>query len=741
MHRSIPSILCLGIWVSVAGAGSPSASVPVSFRNDVMAVLSKAGCNAGACHGNKNGKAGFKLSLRGQDPDADFDALTRDLYARRTDPADPDQSLILLKPTAQIAHQGGQRFRAGSREYEILRQWIAAGTPKDDASVPALQQLEVTPSQQVLVEPADHLQIKAIAHFSDGSNRDVSKLCVYEQSADLAKISPDGLIQRQGSGETAVVVRYLQCQQVVRLAFVPSRPGFVWNSPKPNNYIDDAVFAKLETLRVNPSGPCTDGEFLRRAYLDLLGKLPTPEEAGSFLDDASAHKRSDLVNRLLERPEYAEFWALKWSDLLRSEERTLDRTGVADFHEWIRKSIADNKPIDQFARELISARGSTYTNPPANYYRANRDAATRGEATAQIFLGLRLRCATCHNHPFDRWTQNDYYNWADLFARVDYKIIENKRTDKNDGHEFIGEQIIYEKDKGEIEDPRHGHTAEPKLLGANVVPDGQDRLDAVAQWITSPKNPFFARMQVNRIWFNLMGRGIVDPVDDFRATNPPSHPELLDALAQDFIAHGYDARYLIRLIMASKVYALSSTPNDTNADDEVNYSHVIPRRLTAEQLLDAEHDVMGVPAQFAGYDQPMRAIDVPGVRAVNRRTGGKPTVCDQFLVTFGKPPRLLVTESERSGKTTLGQAFQLISGPDTTGMLSARDNRLGKLLAQGKSTNEIITELYWTALTRAPSDMELNALSKHVKESNTRRAGLEDVAWALLNAKEFVLRK
>lgn len=741
MHRILLSIFCLSFWAGFARAADVPLPRHISFRNDVMAVLSKSGCNAGACHGNKNGKAGFKLSLRGQDPDADFDALTRDLYARRTDPADPERSLILLKPTAQIAHQGGQRFRIGSMEYEILRRWIAAGTPRDDTSVPALQRLDVTPSQQVLVEPADRLQIRAIARLSDGSERDVSNLCVYEQSADLAKISPDGLVLRQRMGETAVVVRYLQCQQVIRLAFVPSRPGFVWNSPESNNYIDEAVFAKLKTLRVNPSGPCTDGEFLRRAYLDLLGKLPTPEEAKSFLDDSSPNKRADLVNDLLDRPEYAEFWALKWSDLLRSEERTLDRRGVAAFHEGIRKSIADNKPIDEFARELISARGSTYANPPANYYRANRDAATRGEATAQIFLGLRLRCATCHNHPFDRWTQDDYYNWADLFARVDYKIIENKRTDNNDSHEFVGEQIVYEKDKGEIADPRHGHTPEPKLLGADVVPDGQDRLDAVAQWITSAKNPYFARMQVNRIWFNLMGRGIVDPVDDFRATNPPSHPELLDKLAQDFVAHHYDARYIIRLIMASKIYALSSTPSDTNADDEVNDSHVVPRRLTAEQLLDAEHDVMGVPARFAGYDQPIRAIDIPGVRAVNRRSGGKPTVCDQFLVTFGKPPRLLVTESERSSETTLGQAFQLISGPDITQMLSARDNRLGKLLADGKSTDQIITELYWAALTRAPSDGELQALGIHVRNSPSRRTGLEDVAWALLNAKEFVLRK
>jgi hypothetical protein len=736
-HAIIAFIVAIG-WFPLTVSAQTS-TTPLSFHNDVMAVLSKAGCNAGACHGNKNGKGGFKLSLRGQDPDADFAALTRDLYARRTDPIDPDRSLILLKPTGQIAHQGGVRFHTDSMEYAILRRWIAAGTPADPSSVPTLDHLDVTPSQQVLVEPADRVQIRAIAHFSDGSTRDVTNLSVYEPSAEIVKVSHDGLVVRERDGETAAVVRYLQSQRVVRLAFVPSRPGFVWDAPAPKNYIDDAIFAKLKMLRMNPSQPCTDGEYLRRAYLDLLGKLPTPDEAKAFLADQSTDKRAKLVDELLDRPEYAEFWALKWSDLLRNEERTIDRKGVAAFHEWIRTAIADNMPLDEFVRDLVSARGSTYENPPANYYRANRDPVTRGEATAELFLGVRLQCAKCHNHPFDRWTQDDYYNWADVFAGVDYKIIENKRTDTNDSHEFVGEQIVLENKTGAVDDPRPGHTPKPKLLGAAMISGDQDRLDVLAQWITSPSNPFFARMQVNRIWFNLMGRGIVDPVDDFRATNPPSHPELLDALAKDFVDHHYDVRYMIRLIMASRAYALSSQPNDTNADDEINYSHVIPRRLTAEQLLDAEHDVMGVPAQFAGYDKPMRAIEIPGVRVSPRVA--RPTQADQFLVTFGKPPRLLVCECERSSETTLGQAFQLISGPETSKMLTTKDNRLGKLIEAGESDEQIIEELYWAALTRPPTDVESKALVDHVKHSRDRRAGLEDVAWALLNAKEFVLRK
>ena len=703
-----------------------------------MAVLSRAGCNAGACHGNRNGKGGFKLSLRGQDPDDDYDALTHDLFARRVNPIDPDQSLILLKPTAQLAHQGGKRFAIGSLEYRILREWIAAGVPRDGTSVPVLQRLEVSPSQRVLVDPEDRVQIKAIAVFSDGSRRDVSNLAVYEQSAELAKLSPDGLVQRQRPGETAVVVRYLNRQQVVRLAFVPARPDFEYKPVAARNYIDEQVFAKLRTLRMNPSGPCSDNEFARRAYLDLLGILPTADEAREFVADTSPQKRSRLVDQLLQRPEYADFWALKWSDLLRNEERTLDRKGNQAFHRWIRQSVAENKPLDQFVRELVSARGSTYENPPANYYRANRDAVTRGEATAEVFLGVRLQCAKCHNHPFDRWTQDDYYNWADVFARVDYKILENRRTDTNDGHEFIGEQIVFEDPSGDVKDPRPGHSPKPRLLGASDISNDHDRLDALASWITSPENPYFARAQVNRIWFNLMGRGIVDPIDDFRATNPPSHPELLDALAADFVAHGYDVRYMIRLIMGSQTYGLSCEPNETNADDEINYSHVIPRRLTAEQLLDAQHEVTGVPTDFAGYPKGLRAAQLPGVHVARPN---RPSVADQFLATFGKPPRLLVCECERSGDTTLGQTFQLISGPELAHLLSDPDNALTKLLDQGKANEQIIDDLYWSALTRPPSDAERDAMIEHVSAAKDRRKALEDVGWALLNAKEFVLRK
>jgi hypothetical protein len=355
---------------------------------------------------------------------------------------------------------------------------------------------------------------------------------------------------------------------------------------------------------------------------------------------------------------------------------------------------------------------------------------------------VRLQCAQCHNHPFDRWTQDDYFGWADVFARVDYKIIENRRTDTNDKHEFVGEQIVFEGDEGDVKDPRGAdRQVRPRLLGcATSVADDASRMDAVARWVTSPDNPFFARAQVNRIWFYLMGRGLVDPIDDFRPTNPASHPALLEALAKDFVEHHYDVKYLIGLIMNSQAYGLSSTPNATNADDEINYSHAIPRRLTAEQLLDAQHQVTAVPAEFTGYPKGMRAGEIPGVR-VARGKRSRPSDADMFLVTFGKPQRLLVCECERSTDTTLGQAFQLISGPEIARLLSDPENRLTELLKQNKSDEEIVDELYWSSLTRPPTDEERSAMVRHVALAGDRRKGLEDVLWALLNSKEFVLRR
>jgi hypothetical protein len=732
-------VICTLLLAAAVGALAEEASASaVSFRNDVVPVLSKAGCSLGTCHGNKYGKGGFKLSLRSQDPDLDLLALTRDAAARRINLMEADHSLMLLKPMTQVPHEGGLRFKKDSQEYRILARWISEGCRDDAETAPKLQRIEVTPAQQVLSEPTREVQLNAKAFFSDGTARDITSLAVYEPANNLVKVSHDGLVQSEGSGETTVLVRFLQEQAPVRLAFIPARPDFKWSAPRENNYIDQRVFAKLRLLRVNPSALCIDTVFMRRAYLDLLGLLPTAGEARVFVADMREDKRARLINELLERPEFSEFWALKWADLFRNEEKTIDRKGVQAFHGWIAQALRENRPVDQFVREIVAARGSTYLNPPANYYRALRDPITRAEATAQVFLGVRLQCAQCHNHPFDRWSQDDYYDWASVFARVNYKLLENRKRDGLDSHEFIGEQIVYLAGDGSVTNARNGKLASARFLGATAqLAPQDDPLRELANWITA--NPLSAKSQANRVWYHLMGRGLVDPIDDFRPTNPASHPELIDQLARDFAAQKFDLRWLIRSIMNSRTYQLAAEPNETNRDDEANYSHVLQRRLTAEQLLDAQHEALAVPARFNGYPRGMRAGQLPGVETTRLRERKKSS-SDTFLTLFGKPMRLLSCECERSSETTMSQAFNLVSGPEISELLAAPTNRIEQLIAAGKSNHDVITELFWAALSRPPAQAELLEMTARADKAEDRRKAFEDIAWALLNAKEFVFR-
>jgi hypothetical protein len=711
-----------------------------------MAVLSKAGCNMGTCHGNKNGKGGFKLSLRGEDPDWDFAVLSRDLNGRRVNLLDPDASLVLLKATMQVPHEGSRRFKVGSAEYEILHRWIADSTPADAQGTPVLAELVVEPQDVVLVEPADSVQLAVQAVYSDGSRRDVKRLAVYEPSNALADVGHDGLVRRHGMGTTTVIVRYLGRKAPVRVAFVPARPDFAWNGPAPLNFIDELVFKRLQELRINPSATASDTVFLRRAFMDTLGILPTAKEARQFLSDPHSSKRSRLIDELLERPEFADAWALKWSDLLRVEEKTLDRKGVQSFHAWIRSGIAHDKPLDQFARELIAARGSTYRDPPANYYRAMRDPFMRAESTAQVFLGVRLQCSKCHNHPFDRWTQDDYYNWANLFARVEYKVLENRRRDTNDSHEFDGEQIVVMAREGDVKNPRIDKPAAAKFLGhgqAGLSADS-DRLLALADWLASSSNRRFVETLANRIWYHLLGQGIVDPIDDFRATNPPVNPQLLDALSAELISNHFSLRHLVRTIMNSQVYQLSSIANDTNRDDELHFARAKSQMLTAEQRADAMAQVAGVSLKFAGYPAGMRAGEIPGVNAVrdrDRERESRPTLADVFLQEFGKPPRLQACECERSNEPTLSQTMRSVSGPFIGELLRRRDNRLDQWIASGRQAAELIDELYWIALSRAASSEESAVAVAHVDSQSDRRLGLEDVMWALMNSREFLFRR
>lgn len=734
-------VICVVVGSIVCGWATRAVAEEVSFRRDVVAVLSKAGCNLGTCHGNFNGKNGFKLSLRGQDPAADWRFLTHDQFGRRTNRLEPEQSLILLKATAAVPHEGGRRFDQDSPEYETLHRWIVAGAPDDGDEAAQLVELVASPADNILIEPVDEVQLSVTATFADGSSRDVTRMAVYEPATDAVTVSIDGHVRRDQGGETSIAVRYLEHQALVRVALVPERAGWKWQDVPAANAIDEHVFAKLRRLRMQPSERTGDSEFLRRAYLDALGVLPTVDETRAFLADTADDKRSRLVDRLLERPEFADYWALKWSDLLRNEEKQLDRKGVQAFHHWIREWIEQDRPWNEFARELIAARGSTYHEPATNFYRGNRDPETAAETAAQVFLGVRLQCARCHNHPFDRWSQADYYSFGAFFARVRYKILENNRRDRFDKHEFDGEQIVWHAAQGEVKDPQTGRPAVPRFLGSSspALDDDGDRLEALAAWIAGPENRLFARMQANRIWYHLMGRGVVDPIDDFRSTNPPINAPLLEALTDEFVRHGYRLKPLVRMIMNSHIYQLSAVPNETNVDDERNFVRAVVRPLEAEPLLDAISQVTAVSAKFNGYPLGMRAGELPGIEAVRKRDRA-PSDGDQFLSTFGKPTRSLTCECERSDDTTLGQAFQIISGPLVNELLAAPDSRLATMLAEERSAAEMVDELYLAALCRPPGEQELARLTSYIDESTDRRAALEDILWGLISSKEFLLR-
>ncbi|MEZ5329186.1 MAG: DUF1549 and DUF1553 domain-containing protein [Verrucomicrobiales bacterium] len=749
--------------------GASDASV-ISFDRDVMPVLSKAGCNMGACHGNRNGKGGFKLSLRGESPSLDYEQIINGDSARRVQVDAPDESYLLRKPTRQVGHEGGKRFEVGSPEYEVLRKWIAQGAPPEPDNAPKLIALDVTPAQQVLVAPDSQVKLQVTATFSDGQQRDVSRWAVYEPFSLHASVTEDGLVERMAFGEVTIAVRFLHLQQPVRLAFVESRPDWQWDAPEPNNLVDEHVFAKLRTLRMNPSERCSDPEFVRRAWLDVTGRLPSSSEAFAFVQDSDPQKRARLIDHLLEQPEFADYWALKWADILRIEEKVLDSRGVEAFHGWIRDSLAKGTPMDEFARQLLTATGSTYHNPPANYFRALRNPTARAEAAAQVFLGTRLQCARCHNHPYEKWTQDQYYELAAAFDCIDYTIVSNTRKDGLDKHQFNGEQIVFLSARREQKHPNTNQFPEPTFLGlqpkktplaeryaptsgaldtfsANLAffqslrtPEPErDQLQQLARWMTSPDNKLFARTQVNRIWYHLMGQGIIDPVDDLRATNPPVNPALLDALVSDFVSNGYDLKATIRTIMTSQVYGLSSMPNDSNVSDSTNFSHATIARLTAEQLLDGIYEVTGVPLELKDEEKGKRAVQVAGVAAVAAREL-KPGTCEQFLKVFGKPERLLSSDLERTNSTSLAQILELTSGRPIHRVLRERDNMIGRLLNEGMPVDQIVDDFFWRALSRAPGSEERAALTEYVLAQEDRRGALEDVVWSLINSKEFLLR-
>jgi len=702
---------------------------PVSFRNDVIAGLNVGGCNAGACHGTPSGKNGFKLSLRGYDPASDYLQLTRDVLGRRTDRLDPFASLLLQKGMGRIPHEGGARFGADTEAVRMIAGWLQEGMRDDPATLPVLKKIEVLPGSRVLNAPARWQQLAVLGHFSDGSVRDVTRLTNFSSSEPAtADVTLNGFVDFKASGEVAILCRYLEEMQAVRLTYLEPREGFVWTNPPETNYIDKFVFRKLKQMSIPPSDVCSDEEFVRRAFLDVCGVLPKPDEAKAFLADKSADKRAKLVDQLLERPEFADFWTLKWADVFRSSRKTLQLKGAHGFQQWLRGRIAENVPFDAIVRDMITATGNTYSSPPANFYRVAKDPQNLAETTAQLFFGVRMQCAKCHNHPFERWTQDDYYSMAAWFARVKTK---KDSTMPAVGNNPASAEIIYSSRDGEVTQPRSGKTMAPKFLGGDVpkIEPGKDRRDVFAQWLTGTENPFFAKSVANRIWFHLSGKGIVEPVDDFRESNPSCNDELLESLAKDFATSKYDVKKLIRTIMTSRTYQLSAQPNELNKDDLKYFSHALTKQLTAEQLLDALCDVTGLPEKFTGLPAGTRAIQLPDGE-----------VNHPFLKAFGQPARELVCECERESDSNLGQALQLINGPTINEKIRNADNRIGKLLAAKLSDQEVLDQLYLVTLSRLPSESERLPAMGHVNKNTDKRKAWEDVLWALINTREFLFR-
>jgi hypothetical protein len=720
--------------VRVTRAKEPSTP---SFRHQVEPTLTRASCNSGACHGALAGKGGFKLSLRGYDPDADHFALTRQAQARRVDGQRPEESLFLKKATRAMPHGGGTRFDAESDHYRMLRRWVEAGAPGPRDAEPTLERIELFP-KAALLKPKDTLRVLVRAVYSDGSSADVTRLAKFVSSEEqVAAVDEDGRVTVAGPGEAGVAVLF--GTRVATLTVTSPYPNTVtsatFTKARTVNYIDELVLKKLRLLRLEPSPKCTDAEFVRRVYLDTCGILPTPDETAAFLADKSPDKRAKLIDRLLERPEYVDYWAHKWSDLLLVSSRKLPSAAMWAFYRSVRRGVADNRPWDRFAREVLTASGGTLANGGGNYFVLHKDVTDLVESTAVTFLGTSITCARCHNHPLEKWTQDQYWAQANLFSRVGLK----------DGAR--GEVIVSPLPDGEVLHPRTGEPMPPTPLDGKPLPfdAATDRREYFADWLTAPDNPYFARALVNRVWKNFLGRGLVEAEDDLRETNPPTNPELLDALAKDFVAHKYDVKHLARTILNSAAYQRSSQPLDTNAADDRFYSRYLVRRLPAEVILDAYSDVTGVPTPFsqvnlgptggvakASYPAGTRAMQLPDSQLVS-----------PFLDAFGRAEREQTCACEKSVDASVGQALHLNNGKTLNDKLRDPKSRLSNWLAEKTSDAEVVENVFRLGLSRAPTAEEkmrfLTVLAEAAKDGpQARRETLEDVFWAVLTGKEFL---
>jgi hypothetical protein len=704
------------VQVEVVGSGRPR---EVSFRHEINPALTKLGCNQGACHGSQHGKGGFRLSLLGFEPEADYAQIVKSAEGRRVSPSTPEDSLLLLKPTLAVDHAGGRKMAPGGREYQLIRLWLEQGAVGPSKDEPAVTGLAVYPPRRQL-QAGDSQRLVAVATFSDGVVRDVTDDAKFDTlNEGTATVTPDGLARASGQGETDIMVRYQGHSALARLT-IPYAPPREFAFPVAN-VVDELASKKWRELGLVPSPPCTDAEFLRRAMLDAIGTTPTPDEVDAFLADPDPAKREKLVDRLLERPEYVPYWSLKWGDILRINSSKLGLQGMGAFNLWLQGAFRENRPFDRMVEELVTAQGSIYTNGPANYFRVATGPDDLAETTAQVFMGVRLQCAKCHHHPFEAYGQDDYYGLAAYFARI--------RTKGSQEFGLFGqEQVIYVANSGDVRQPRSGQVMKPTPLNDQPADDPVDRRRALASWLTDPENPWLARNVANRYWGYLMGRGLVEPIDDLRATNPPTNPELLDALADHFVRSGYDLKALLRLILTSQTYTRSALPTpDNRLDDRYSTRYTI-KRLTAEQLLDAVNAATGTVEKFVQRPAGTRAIELPD-----------PSFDSYFLDVFGRPERAIACECERSADPNLGQALHLMNGDLINRKLSQPDARLSRILKDPRLTDTtLIQSLYKLTFARPATDDELDTARRLIAEAPNRAAGAQDLLWGLMNSKEFL---
>ena len=712
----------VSVPVHVERAGT---SPDLSFRLDVMPVFMRHGCNAGGCHGSARGKDGFRLSLFGFDPEADYHRLTREQPGRRINVAFPAESLLLTKATAAVPHTGGARLKADDKHYATLKRWLETGAKNDPGSAPAVVAVELHPAEAVLDGPAATQQLTVLAKYADGTDRDVTPLALFLSSNDAAaKVDAAGLVTAGLRGEAFVMARFETHTVGAQVITLPEDVAFEWSEPPATGRIDELVEAKLRTLRIQPSERCTDEEFLRRASLDICGVLPTSDEVRSFMASADPDKRAHLVDQLLDRKEYVDLWVMKWSELMmiRTVPNQVSEKAMHLYSAWLRDRIKANTPIDSLVRELLSANGGTFTDPATNYFQHERNTLKTAENVAQVFLGMRIQCAQCHNHPFDRWTMDDYYGFANFFAQIGRKQGEDPR-----------ETIVFNSGSGDVKHPVGGRVVPPKFLGGDA-PDvaGKDRRAVLAAWLASPENPHFGRNLVNIVWAHFFGRGIVDEVDDVRVSNPPVNEALLAALAKGFVESGYDFKKLIREICTSRAYQRSTRPSATNAEDERNFSRAQLRRIRAEVLLDVLTDATGTRNKFKGL--PL------GARAVQIADGN---TSSYFLTTFGRATRATACSCDVKMEPSLSQALHLLNG-DTIQQKIRQGGVVKDLLEAGRTPEQVLEELYLRTLARKPSEKEIAGLLETVRTAPDAqtpaglRETLEDGFWALLNSREFV---